>query len=120
MKIIILALIIFLLTLTGCGKERVEDMSKYKTIEGIAYVMGEDKPYTGVFIKKYKNGLLHGETKSYFENGDLLVTRFYVNGKPEGTHKDYYENGNLKSEVTYEDGKMITPVKFYKENGEPE
>ena len=56
MKKIALILIMILLTLTSCGKERIEDMSKLELRDGKIYVIGENKPYTGAFIKKYENG----------------------------------------------------------------
>ena len=49
MKKIALILIMILLTLTSCGKERIEDMSKLEIRNGKNYLIGEDKPYTGTF-----------------------------------------------------------------------
>ena len=128
MKKNVLILIMFLLTLTSCGKERIEDMSKLELRDGKIYVIGENKPYTGTFIKKfengnlreernYKNGLRHGEFKTYF-NGQLALIDTYKNGQKDGAHKSYYENGNLRTEATYRKGKNDGVSRMYYENGQ--
>ena len=105
-----------LLTLTSCGKERIEDMSKLELRDGKIYVIGENKPYTGTFIKKfengnlreernYKNGLRHGKQETYDKNSQLLLLNTYKNGKKDGQQKLYYENGNLRAEDKYTNGK---------------
>lgn len=128
MKRKILGIVMLLLILTSCGKERIEEISKLEKRDGINYVIGEDKPYTGIFIKRYenrntyiearfKNGLLHGETKIYFENGDLAATSIYANDKLDGNHKKYYTNGNIKVETMYKNGNREGKHKTYYENG---
>ncbi len=117
MKKIILILVMFLLTLTSCSKERIEDMSKLEARDGIIYVKGEDKPYTGTFIEKYENGnlketlevqdgILHGEKKSYYKNGQLSFSVMVANRWNEGVYKIYYESGNLKSDGFYMNGRI--------------
>ena len=129
MKKIVLILIMFLLTLTSCGKERIEDKSKLEARDGIIYVIGENKPYTGTFIDKYKNGNLyekirykdgkvHGKHEVYYKNGQLESIRFPKNGKNDGEFKNYYENGNLRTEGMYKDGKNDGVSRMYYENGQ--
>jgi antitoxin component YwqK of YwqJK toxin-antitoxin module len=129
MKKIVLILIMFLLTLTGCGKERIEDISKLELRDKKIYVIGEDKPYTGTFVKKfkngnlgkeenYKNGLRHGKQETYHINGQLALLDTYKNGKLNGVHKSYYENGNLRTEGMYKDGKEDGISRMYYENGQ--
>lgn len=129
MKKIVLILIMFLLTLTGCGKERIEDMSKLEVRDGIIYIVGETKPYTGTFIEKYengdtreiinfKNGKVHGKHEVYYKNGQLASIRFPKNGKNDGEYKTYYENGYLKTEATYINGKKDGTTRIYYENGQ--
>ena len=95
MKKIVLILAVFLLTLTGCVKERVEDISKLELRDKKVYVIGETKPYTGTFIGKD-------------ENGNLQIEGMVKNGKLNGIVKIYYENGQLCQELKYENGIQIT------------
>jgi len=129
MKKIVLILIMFLLTLTGCGKERIEDISKLEIRDEKIYVIGENKPYTGTFIDKYengnlgkiaefKNGLRHGKQETYDKKGQLLLLNTYKNGQLNGPYNSYYENGNLKTEATYKNGKEDGPIRVYYENGQ--
>ena len=129
MKKIVLILIMFLLTLTGCGKERIEDISKLELRDQKIYVKGENKPYTGTFIKKYengnlarvaefKNGLRHGKEETYDKNGQLLLLDTYKNGQKNGPHRGYYDNGNLQTEATYKNGKNDGATRVYYENGQ--
>ena len=129
MKKNVLILIMFLLTLTSCGKERIEDMSKLELRDGKIYVIGENKPYTGTFIKKFengnlrkiaefKNGVPHGKEETYDKNSQLLLLNTYKNGQLNGPYNSYYENGNLKTEATYRNGKEDGPIRVYYENGQ--
>ena len=129
MKKNVLMLIMILLILTSCGKERIEDMSKLELRDEKVYVIGENKPYTGTFIDKYengnlgkiaefKNGLPHGKEETYDKNGQLLLLNTYKNGKKNGTHKSSYENGNLRTEGIYKDGKKDGISRMYYENGQ--
>lgn len=112
MKKIILILVIFLLGLTGCGEKRVEDMSKLELRDGINYVIGEKKPYTGITIwkhlegngwveMKYKKGIAHGVRKNYYGDGKTLGTTYYIYGKRYGYEKTYWANGNVRTSVFY-------------------
>ena len=129
MKKILLILIMFLLTLTSCGKERIEDMSKLELRDGKIYVIGENKPYTGTFVKKfengnlreernYKNGLRHGKQEIYDRSGQLLLLNTYKNEQKDGHQKLYYENGNLRAEDKYTNGKNDGVSRMYYENGQ--
>ncbi len=129
MKKIILILVVFLLTLTGCVEERIEDMSKLELRDQKIYVKGENKPYTGTFIKKYengnlarvaefKNGVVHGKEETYDKNGQLALLNTYKEGKKDGPHRGYYENGNLQTEATYKNGNLDGISKVYHKNGQ--
>ena len=130
MKKNVLMLIMILLILTSCGKERIEDMSKLELRDEKVYVIGENKPYTGTFIDKYengnlgkiaefKNGLPHGKEETYDKNGQLLLLNTYKNGKKDGISRMYYENGQLWRESKDKNGIQIAPTKWYDENGNP-
>ena len=132
MKKVIVVLGMLLLILTSCGKEkkeRIEDKSKLEIRNEKFYVIGENKPYTGTFIskhengnlweeEKYKDGLHHGEFKTYFTNGQLILLNVYKDGNLDGPHKAYYENGNLRIEGTYKNGNLEGILRMYYENGQ--
>jgi len=103
MKKVVLILVMLLLTLTSCGKERIEDMSKLEARDGLIYAIGETKPYTGTFIKKY-------------EDGSVMEEKKYQDGKLNGINKTYYKNGKLWTKFNYKNNKIIYQ-KFYNENG---
>lgn len=49
----------------------------------------------------YKNGVPHGLSKQYYENGQVKYETTYNNGLEEGTFKSYYPNGQLKEKGTH-------------------
>ena len=66
----------------------------------------------------YKDGELHGERKEYYENGQLSRQYFYKNGLLHGEYKEYYENGQLWCQSFYKDGKLDGEYKWYYGNGQ--
>lgn len=56
--------------------------------------------------ESYKNGLLDGESAWFSRKGVKLMSENYSKGKLHGEQKTYYENGNLKSIVKYVNGKV--------------
>ena len=55
---------------------------------------GENRPDV---IESYKDGKLHGERKSYHQNGWLLNVRNFVNGVANGEEVWYHRPGKIKS-----------------------
>lgn len=51
-----------------------------------------------------KNGVMHGLTKSWYNNGQLLQQKNYVNGLLQGAVVTYHEDGREWINVTYKDG----------------
>lgn len=66
--------------------------------------------------QNYLNGEAHGESKSFFKNGNLIYQRLFDKGKPIGTHKEYYESGAIKIVSTFTNGKSAE-IKNYYESG---
>ena len=87
-KIKVLFAIIFILLFASCGKPREVNITDTEIREGIAYVKGETKAFTGII-------------KSYYENGNLGSEVNYKDGKLNGLSKVYYENGNLIAQYYY-------------------
>lgn len=53
----------------------------------------------------YRSGVLEGEYKCWYDNGQLYEQSFYRNGKLEGERKAWYENGQIWSSEFYKNGK---------------
>jgi len=47
----------------------------------------------------YVNGKKHGETKSWYENGQVQSYQTFCNGKRHGVYKKWYKDGQLKVET---------------------
>ncbi|HFA52010.1 MAG TPA: toxin-antitoxin system YwqK family antitoxin [Bacteroidetes bacterium] len=66
----------------------------------------------------YKDDVLQGETKVFFENGKLDYVEHYKNGKYEGLYQKYFENGQLSNEGQYVDNAMSGIWKRWYKTGE--
>ena len=55
---------------------------------------------------EYVNGILHGKSKGWYENGQSWWEDDYMNGKQHGKSKGWYPNGQLWWEHDYVDGKL--------------
>ena len=65
----------------------------------------------------FKEGERDGLTKQFYsDTGKLRVSGNYKNGVLDGEFKAYYPNGNLQGEVTYKNGEMNGEFKEYHEN----
>ena len=133
-KILLTLLLVFLIPLSACGK------AKYEFRDGVIYE--DEKEATGTFefkIGKYRtkgkfvDGLPDGVIEEYYENGSIMMKKFFSNGK----HlKDeiYYRNGQLMStylkdkrmDIFYDDGQLVMSFNLqtgksssYHENGNP-
>ena len=133
-KVLLIFLLVFLIPLSACGGV------KYEFRDGVIYE--DEKEATGTFefkIGKYRtkgkfvDGLPDGVIEEYYENGSIMMKKFFSNGK----HlKDeiYYRNGQLMStylkdkrmDIFYDDGQLVMSFNFqtgesssYHENGNP-
>ena len=114
-KILLILLLLFLIPLSSCEK------AKYEFKDGIIYENGKEASGTFEFkIGKYRtkgkfvDGLPDGVIEEYYENGSIMMKKFFSNGK----HlKDeiYYRNGKLMStylkdkrtDIFYDDGQLV-------------
>ena len=133
-KILLILSLLFLIPLSACGKV------KYEFKDGIMYEDGKEATGTFEFkIGKYRtkgkfvDGLPDGVIEEYYENGSIMMKKFFSNGK----HlKDeiYYRNGQLMStylkdkrmDIFYDDGQLVMSFNLqtgksssYHENGNP-
>ena len=65
----------------------------------------------------YKNGMLHGISKTFYLSGKITETLSYENNMLNGVAKRYDSNGTLISEVTYKDGKLNGWAIYYTTSG---
>ncbi|MDB2385079.1 hypothetical protein N9V96_01255 [Polaribacter sp.] len=96
-------------------------------INGIYYYNNE--LYSGIVYKELKgfkvktyssvlNGKLHGEYRSYYENGNLYEIRNYKNNTSSGKQFGYWKNSNiLKFEYNYFNNKKEGLQKCWYANG---
>jgi len=73
---------------------------------------------TIVSEENYKNGLLDGESKTYYRNGKITETMFYKNGGLEGNLKRFSDEGILLDDLNYKNGKLSGLAKYYNTAGE--
>ena len=103
----------------------------YKDIEarnGLMYLKGEKKPYTGKCYTTYENGKLgmggsyvngkmDGDWIWWYENGQKKRYTQYKNGVKQGKSIYWYKNGIKKSEIIYDNNRNIRQISYNK-NGE--
>ena len=133
-KILLILLLLFLIPLSACGKV------KYEFKDGIMYEDGKEATGTFEFkIGKYRtkgkfvDGLPDGVIEEYYENGSIMMKKFFSNGK-HLKDETYYKNGQLMSNFSsdkdssffYDDGQLVMSFNFqtgksssYHENGNP-
>ncbi|WP_299211194.1 hypothetical protein [uncultured Aquimarina sp.] len=88
------------------GKERVGLWTYYH--KGSSKVM---------MTEEYNSGKLHGEQKTYFENGQLTERTIYVKGKKEGKRVVYSDKGIIIKEFTYVNDQLHGNTKYYDAQG---
>ena len=133
-KVLLILLLLFLIPLSACGKV------KYEFKDGLMYENGKEATGTFEFkIGKYRtkgkfvDGLPDGVIEEYYENGSIMMKKFFSNG----VHlKDevYYRNGKLMStylkdkrtDIFYDDGQLVMSFNLqtgksssYYKNGNP-
>ncbi|WP_456376758.1 toxin-antitoxin system YwqK family antitoxin [Lutibacter sp.] len=67
--------------------------------------------------ENYKNGVLNGESKTYYLNGKITEFSHFKNGKLHGSLKRYADNGILLDDLNYENGKLHGAAKYYNNKG---
>ncbi|MFK5959346.1 MAG: toxin-antitoxin system YwqK family antitoxin [Lutibacter sp.] len=88
------------------GKERVGKWLYYHP-NGTAILAEEN----------YENGILNGESKTFYVTGKITESSHYKNGKLHGNLKRYADNGVLLDDLNYENDKLQGPAKYYNIKG---
>ena len=101
----------------GCAKE-----VGFDDLERRGYLTYfEGKPFTGVAVRKYKDGQKwfedtfkdgkqHGLSTSWYENGQKQREATFKDGKEHGLYTSWYENGQKEKEATFKDGKELADL----------
>ena len=104
-------------TLTNFMKEN----ASFSILTDINYNLNSHKIVSSEFpnglLETYftfnKNGILDGENREYYEEGDIKSIFYFKNNVVDGTSISYYQNGNIQEKNTYKNGEGI----LYYENG---
>lgn len=106
------------------GEEvREEESGDLTARDGLTYVKGEDKPFTGKRVKfhengrkklevEYLDGKKHGKFTMWHDDGQKWVEGEYRNGKKDGKFTIWRKNGEKFGEAIYKNGKLISKNKF--------
>ncbi len=107
---------ILIIQFAGCSTKIPKKETKVNN--GVVYRQGESEPFSGIVMgktltqkrekltyeKRYKNGILNGDSKYWFDNGNVQRVEPYKNGKINGIMTTYYKNGQPKSKAHLIDG----------------
>ena len=106
----------------------MKDNASFSILTDINYNSNSHEIVTDEFpnglLKQYftfnKDELLDGESRQYYEEGDIKSISLFKNNVADGTFISYYQNGNIKEKHTYKDGNEEGEGIFYYENGKLE
>ena len=106
----------------------MKDNASFSLVTDINYNLNSHEIVTDEFpnqlLKQYfifnKNGLLDGESRQYYEEGDIKSISPFKNNVADGVFISYYQNGNIKEKHIYKNGNKEGEGIFYYENGKLE
>ena len=106
----------------------MKDNASFSLVTDINYNLNSHEIVTDEFpnqlLKQYfvfnKNGLLDGESREYYEEGDIQSVSSFKNNVADGIFISYYQNGNIKDKQNYKNGNEEGEGLFYYENGQLE
>ena len=106
----------------------MKDNASFSLVTDINYNLNSHEIVTDEFpnqlLKQYfifnKNGLLDGESREYYEEGDIKSISPFKNNIPDGVFISYYQNGNIQEKHTYKNGNEEGEGLFYYENAKLE
>jgi antitoxin component YwqK of YwqJK toxin-antitoxin module len=97
--------------------------------EGRLYLADQEILFTGYLIENYPNddlrarsrvveGMLHGISEGFYENGQREVQEEFRNGETHGKRLKWYESGAQLSEATAIEGELHGVFRRWHENGQ--
>jgi antitoxin component YwqK of YwqJK toxin-antitoxin module len=70
-----------------------------------------------ISVNSYKYGLLHGRSKKWYSNKQLMEIRFYSDGKKNGRQASFWQNGNKRFEFFAKDDRYEGELKEWNVEG---
>ena len=106
----------------------MRDNASFSLVTDINYNLNSNEIITDEFpnglLKQYfiynKNRLLDGESREYYEEGDIKTISHFKNDIPDGVFISYYQNGNIENKYAYVNGQANGECFSYYENGKLE
>ena len=106
----------------------MKDNASFSLVTDINYNLNSNEIITDEFpnglLKQYfiynKNRLLDGESREYYEEGDIKSISHFKNHIPDGVFISYYPNGNMEEKYAYVNGQANGECFSYYENGKLE
>ena len=106
----------------------MKDNASFSLVTDINYNLNSNEIITDEFpnglLKQYfiynKNRLLDGESREYYEEGDIKSISHFKNDIPDGVFISYYQNGNIENKYAYVNGQANGECFSYYENGKLE
>ncbi|WP_195340268.1 toxin-antitoxin system YwqK family antitoxin [Fusobacterium sp. 1001295B_180824_G3] len=103
----------------------MKDNASFSILTDVNYNINSHKIVTEEFpnglLKQYfifnKDGLLDGENREYYEEGEIKSIFPFKNNVADGNMISYYQNGNIKEKNTYKNGIEEGESILYYENG---
>jgi len=119
-------IILLISPILGFGQEI--DAKKIEQREGIFYVIGKKKPFTGKGITyhengkkasstQYKSGAINGELKGWYPAGEKQVLGNIINMQKNGVWTAWYQNGVKIRQGAFKNGKEEGEYIWWFENG---
>ncbi|MCA9404364.1 MAG: hypothetical protein KC897_11320 [Candidatus Omnitrophica bacterium] len=68
-------------------------------------------------LSHYRDGVLHGEKKSYYFDGQLRQDYVFAGGLPRGTYVNFYDNGQLSYRFTAPEDTIVHRAEYFYPDG---
>ena len=124
------ALLIAMFFFYSCEKEVSSDGLVERN--GLTYEVNSETPFSGKSVEyfdggdvihesiSYQDGLRHGSSIEWYENGQIKMEMKFKDGLESGETNLWYENGQLWAETSWENGKINGTFMSWRENGQPD
>ena len=125
-----IAIVITGVFIYSCEKE----VSSDKLVErnGLTYELNSETPFSGKSVeffeggevkresRSYKDGLMHGVSIEWYENGQKKIEQIFEKGQKNGAMRLWHDNGQLWAETSWENGKINGIFKDWRKDGQPD
>ena len=117
--------------LTGCVLPALAAEYSPEAVEQkgeLFYLKETGKPLTGTVIRTiqggklqsaFENGVLNGESRGFYENGQTHHIITFKNNLKDGVFKQFDENGHLLIQAVYQNNRLNGELITYYPNGQP-